>query len=184
MYPGEHAPLHAAVLVPAADPNLPAGHATHTAAPARLYLPATHTEVVELVDPEGHAYPAAQLPLQVRTVSPAVLPKYPASHGPVHAAVSWAVVFPNRPTGHGVQLAAPVTLYVPAAHITAVSLTLPAGHAKPAVQVPLHTADVSPVVLPYLPPGHGAVHAADDSAVAAPYTPALQLVQVTAPARL
>ena len=122
-----------------------------------------------------------QFPLHALVVSPAEPPKYPASHGPVHTADTWPVVFPKRPAGHSEQLPAPDKLYAPTGHTTAVSLVLPAGHAKPAVQLPLHAAAVTPSTLPNLPAGHGAVHAAVDSDGVDPYKPALQLVHTSVP---
>ena len=57
------------------------------------------------------------------------------------------------------QDAEPLTLNVPTAHTTAVADVLPAAHAYPAVQLPLHDAVVSPGVAPYRPAPH-AVHTA------------------------
>jgi hypothetical protein len=59
-YPGEHAPLHAALVRPKAPPKVPPGHIGHAATPPVLYWPRAHTTAVVVVDPVGHAYPAAQ----------------------------------------------------------------------------------------------------------------------------
>jgi hypothetical protein len=69
-YPAMQLPLQAAVLAPEATPNLPAGHSLHDHAPATLYCPAVHMDAVAFLDPEGHAYPAVQLPLQVAFLRP------------------------------------------------------------------------------------------------------------------
>jgi hypothetical protein len=99
---------------------------------------------VALVDPAGHAYPAVQFP------------EHPADANPV--------TLPYSPALQLVQLPAPVRLYWPAGHVTAVALVDPAGHVYPAAQFPEHPADANPVTLPY--------------------SPALQLVQLPAPVRL
>jgi hypothetical protein len=54
-----HWPEHAAeVEVP--EPNVPAGQAVHTPAPAREYCPAAHAAAVALADPATQKYPACK----------------------------------------------------------------------------------------------------------------------------
>ena len=64
------------------------------------------------------------------------------------------------------------------------ALVLPATHAYPAVQLPLHADDVNPLTTPYVPAGHSPLHAADDIVAVAPYDPTLQFVHAPAAARL
>ncbi len=127
-YPAVQGPLHAAVLTPTVDTlnHLPAGQSVHTAAPARLYLPARHTDAVALVDPAGQEYPAVQ--------------------GPLHAAVlrPTADTLNHLPAGQSLHDPAPARLYLPAGHTDAVALVDPAGQEYPAVQGPLHAAELRP----------------------------------------
>ncbi len=60
--------------------HLPAAQSLHAPAPARLYLPAGHTDAVALVDPAGQKYPAVQGPLQAGSVSEEALPHLPGPH--------------------------------------------------------------------------------------------------------
>ena len=83
---------------------------------------------LELVDPAGHAYPALQLP--------------------EHPADAIAAVLPYSPAVQLVQLPAPVRLYWPARHVTAVALVDPAGHAYPAAQFPEQEDEARPEVPP------------------------------------
>ncbi len=146
-FPAGQGPEHNAVTSPVALPKRPAGHGVHPAAPGPLYCPAWHSTAVALVDPAGHACPAAQSPVHVGRATPEVLP--------------------NDPPGHGVHPAAPGPLYWPAGHSTAVALVDPAGQAYPAVQLPLHT-DVAPAAELNVPAGH----AEHDAAPASLYCPA------------
>ena len=107
-----------------------------------------------LVLPATHAYPAVHAPEQVALLTPAVDPYCPAGHKPVHDAVVRPVVFPYRPALQLVHTADRLTLYVPTGHSSAVALVLPAAHAYPAVQLPLHAAVAAPGVAPNVPPGH------------------------------
>jgi hypothetical protein len=82
-------------------------------------------------------------------------------------------VAPYRPAGHGVQVPAPLKLYWPAGHKTAVALVLPAGQAYPAVHdTPEHVGAVRPVELPYCPALHGPEQRAETKPAIAPYVPA------------
>ncbi len=141
-YPSEHGPLHAAVVRPDTDPNVPAGHGAvqaavgspgvspyrpalqllQVSARANEYVPSPQMAAVLLVDPAAHTYPAV--------------------HSPVHDSVVRPVVAPKVPAGHSVQAPAPTRLYCPAAHSTAVEFIDPAGHAYPAEHGPLHAAVV------------------------------------------
>ena len=136
----------------------------HAPAPAKLYWPAGHGAAVALVEPVEHAYPAV--------------------HWPLHAAVPTAAVAPYRPAAHILHAPAPAKLYWPAGHAAAVELVDPAAHAYPAVQLPLHAGDVSPVVAPKVPAGHGPVQEEVVSAAVLPYRPAGQLAHAEAPRRL
>jgi hypothetical protein len=53
-----------------------------------------------------------------------------------------------------VQLLAPLELYWPAAHITALLLVDPAGHVYPVLQLPEHAGVDSPGIDPKVPGGH------------------------------
>ena len=73
-YPAVHGPLHDALVSPDVAPNVPAGHALHTPAPASEYCPATHMDAVGDTLPSTHAYPAVHSPLQAELASPATAP--------------------------------------------------------------------------------------------------------------
>ncbi len=137
-YPAVQVPLHAAVLKPTADTlnQVPAGQSLHAPAPARLYRPTGHTDVVALVDPAGQKYPAVQ--------------------GPLHAAVlrPTADTLNQVPAGQSLHAPAPAGLYLPAGHTDVVALVEPMGQENPAVQGPLQDRSVSDVVLPHLPGAH------------------------------
>ncbi len=77
-----------------------------------------------LVDPDGHAYPAVQRPLQSAVPSP------------VDAGLN------HVPAGHAEHDPEPATLNRPAGQIDTVELVDPAGHAYPAVHRPLQVAVV------------------------------------------
>jgi hypothetical protein len=53
-----------------------------------------------------------------------------------------------------VQLLAPLELYCPTEHITALPLVDPAGHAYPAMHAPSHDDDDSPLTDPKRPAAH------------------------------
>ena len=75
-------------MTPLVAPYWPEGHAKHTTAPPRLYLPAEHVTAVDDVDPGGHTYPAVQLPEQPGVDSADVAPKVPpgqSEHTPMPA---------------------------------------------------------------------------------------------------
>lgn len=116
-----------------------------------LNLPAGHRDVVALMDPGGHAKPAAQGPLQLAESRPDVPPNSPAGHSPEHASVDKPDVSPYRPMGQSVHTPAPDSEYLPGAHTAAVADTDPAPHAYPGAQGPLHAAVVSPDVPPNRP---------------------------------
>jgi hypothetical protein len=159
-YPATQLPVHPAVVSPAVDPYSPATHSVHTPDPPTLYLPGAHSDVVGLVDPAGHAYPAVQFPLHAGVVRPEVAPYVPAGHAPVHPAVGSPADAPYRPGAHGLHTPDPVKLKEPAAHRMAVAEVLLVGHAYPAVQFPLHAAVGMALALPYRPASQS-VHTAD-----------------------
>ncbi len=110
--------------------------------------------------------------------------KYPAVHVPVHTDKTNAAEAPNLPPGHGSHAPAPARLYVPAGHWTAVADVLPAGHAYPAVQFPLHADVDRPDAEPNVPAGQAAVQLALAIRGNAPYRPAAHKVHNPAPERL
>ena len=154
--------MHAADVRPVVSPYRPALQLVQTPAPPTLNLPSGHIAAVALVDPATHAYPAAQLPLHAADGRPAVAPYVPA--------------------GHALHTPAPLKLYCPAGHTTAVAFVDPATHAYPALQLPLHPALDRPPTKPYRPAGQGPLHAAVVNADVKPNKPATQSVQNPAPA--
>ncbi len=102
-----------------------------------LYCPGGHVPWVADADPRGQKYPAVQ--------------------APVHSDKTNAAEAPNLPPGHGSHTPAPTRLYEPGGHWTAVADVLPAGHAYPAVQFPLHGGVDSPDAEPKVPAGQAAV---------------------------
>lgn len=106
MKPAGHGPLQLADTSPGVLPNTPPGHTVHTAAPPVEYVPGWHRVAVALVLPAGQAYPAAQAPVQVDTVSPRTPPNRPAGHSEVQLGDARPVVLPNRPRGHAVHTTA------------------------------------------------------------------------------
>ena len=69
-----------------------------------------------VVEPAGHAYPAAHGPLQVADVRPSAAPYRPGAHGPLQLVVVSAGLSPYRPATQRVQPLAPVPLNCPAEH--------------------------------------------------------------------
>ncbi len=69
-----------------------------------------------------------------------------------------ASVAPYRPPGQSLHVAAPGKLKRPAGHTDVVGLTDPAGHAYPAVQLPLQAEDVWPWLPLYVPGAQGPEH--------------------------
>jgi hypothetical protein len=138
----------------------------------------------ELVDPATHAYPALHAPSQIAVNRPLTDPYRPAAHGPLQLAVIRPSVLPYSPALQLVQDPAPASENRPAGQIDAVELTDPAAHAYPALQVPTHDDDVSPLIDPKRPASHGPLHVDTFMAASDPYRPALQLVQAPAPLKL
>ena len=60
---------------------MPGGQSVQDADPGRAYLPAGHRAAVGDMDPEVHAYPPVQLPLQAAVDSADVAPKVPPGQG-------------------------------------------------------------------------------------------------------
>ena len=75
-------------------------------------------------------------------------------HTPEHNMDGMPETLPYRPGPHKLQLPAPDKEYRPAAHTSAVSLVDPAGHAYPALQLPVHDDTLSPDSDPYRPTSH------------------------------
>ncbi len=74
-------------------------------------------------------------PKQRELVAPGIDPKYPAAHAPLHRGEPRVEAEPYSPAEQGAQELAPVRLYVPIPHATAVGESLLFnGHAYPAVQ--------------------------------------------------
>ena len=166
--PAAHAPEQAGVLTRLALPYCPGGHDEHVPAPPTLYCPTAQPTAVALVDPVGHEYPAAHGPLHADVASPGDAPKRPASHGPLHAAVVNSGVAPYRPALQLLQIAAPGREYCPGEHGTAVGVTEPAGHANPALQLPLQFAATAAGVAPKDPALHVPLQVATPIAAVAP----------------
>ena len=162
--PPGHRPVQADIASPVLAPYVPALQFVHVPAPAKLYLPTGHMTAVELVLPDGQAYPAVQLPEQAAVGRPAVAPYSPAAH---------AVHVPD-----------PDKLKAPGGHCSAVELVEPAGHAYPAVQFPSHDAFVSPREAPKLPAGQAAEHAGEVNAEALPKAPGGHSEHALAPDKL
>ena len=131
-------------------PNCPAVQLVHTPAPTREYCPAGHVTCLALVDPAGHANPAAHDPLHVATVTPADAPYKPAGHCPVQLADVRPLVLPNSPSAHWVHVPDPARLNRPSGHMDEVPEVEPAGQAYPAGHV-LHAAAVAAL---HCPAGH------------------------------
>jgi hypothetical protein len=160
-YPAVQFPLHAVLVRPGVDPNVPAGHAAQVPALPTLYWPGMHTAAVAFVDPAAHAYPALQ--------------------GPLHAGLDRPLAAPYRPGLQLLQVPTPPTLYWPGPQMVAVALVDPGAQAYPALHGPLHAGLDRPLAAPYLPAGHDPLQAAVGSPVVLPNTPALQLVQAPDP---
>jgi hypothetical protein len=159
--PPGHRPLQADVARPDTAPKSPALQFVHVPAPAKLYVPAAHIAAVGELLPATHTYPALHCPLQLAVDSPSDAPYTPA--------------------GHTVHSPDPDTLYVPRPQMLAVPFVDPAGHAYPALQLPLHATLVSPAEAPNLPAGHGPEQADTVSPGVAPYSPAAQSTHTAAP---
>ncbi len=95
--------------------------------------PGGHTAAVALLEPAGHQKPSA--------------------HTSVHVSAVITLAFPNRPARQGEHVELPSALNVPGGHGTAVALSEPASHAKPAAHGPEHAELVAPLTLPKRPPG-------------------------------
>ena len=160
-------------------------------------MPAPHRTALAFVDPAGHAYPGAHGPLQLLVIAPVTSPYRPASHGPLQPAVALPLTLPYSPALQATHTLAPVKLYCPALHCTAVAFVDPAGHAYPATHVPLQLLFVSAATLPntpgghatqlvdpdvlYDPTGHGPLQFAFDSPLLLPTYPALQFMHTLSP---
>ena len=62
------------MVSPEVAPYLPAAHAVHDPAVAKLYKPVVQMAAVDDVEPATHAYPAVHDPEHVATARPAVAP--------------------------------------------------------------------------------------------------------------
>ncbi len=107
--PGEHGPVHDAVVSAVVLPYRPGGHGLQAEAPLRLYVPTEHTAAVADVDPAKQAYPAVQGPVHALELATA-LPYRPPGHGPEQLLDVNACAAPNVPKGHGVHCTAPLRL--------------------------------------------------------------------------
>ena len=108
--PATHGPLQPGDGNAVALPKRPEGHGEHAPDLAILNNPTPHVDAIGDVDPDAHAYPALQLPLQFDDTSPAAAPYDPASHGPLHAAVDSPVLLPYCPIGQLTHTPAPPKL--------------------------------------------------------------------------
>ena len=95
----------------------------------------------------SQAATVAPLAKQAAEMGDEVLEPVPGGHRypkPVQGAGEPVPAGQRDLAGHWVQIADAGALYSPAAHRFAVDVTLPEGHAYPAVQLPEQLADVSP----------------------------------------
>ena len=107
--------------------------------------------------------PVVHSPVQLLEDNPMLLPKVPAGQrvgtadpGGQYDPAGQSVVHTVRrakssayfPGSHWLQTATPPRLYVPAAHAATVSVTLPAGHVYPALQVPEQGDEFRPCIAP------------------------------------
>jgi hypothetical protein len=125
---------------------------------------------VALVDPAGHAYPAAQGPVQDARIWLEVFPYWPAGHGAVQLVEVKPSVEPNVPTGQLGQNEAPAREYLPAGHRLLKGDVDPDGQAYPALQGPEQAAEPTAGESPNWPAGQG-VHDDDPARL---YCPAAQ----------
>lgn len=91
---------------------------------------------------------------------------------------------PYRPAAHALQTSVPPRLYQPAGHGLCIAEVDPEGHANPAAHAPVHCELTRPDIAPKRPAGHCPLHDANAIPGLVPYCPALQFVQLPAPARL
>ena len=91
---------------------------------------------------------------------------------------------PYRPALQGVHTPAPLVLYVPAGHGTAVELLEPAGQTKPAAQGPSHWSEIAPALAPNRPGAQGPAQTPTAVPVVLAYRPGAQAVHTDAPATL
>ena len=162
--PAGHGAVQLALGSPVVDPYRPAAQSVHSPDPDTLYFPTGHTAAVADTDACTQMYPALQLPL--------------------HTAVDRPLVPPYSPAAQSTHAPHPDSEYRPGGHTDAVALVDPATHTYPAVQLAVQLDTDKPDADPYRPASHGPLQAAVDMAVVAPNSPALQLVQTPAPARL
>ena len=130
-WPAPQLPLQAAAVKPGLLPYRPALQLVHIPAPPSEYWPAGQMDAVGVVDPAGQAYPALQMP--------------------VHDDWFMAALAPYCPALQFVHAAAPAMEYWPAGHAATAGVVDAAGQTYPAVQAPLQSDVVKPVVLPYRP---------------------------------
>ena len=107
-----------------------------------------------LVLPAAHAYPALQFPLHADVVTPLTEPYVPPGQTPLHTDDVRPAVDPYSPALQFVHTPDPATLYFPEGHTPCVGLVDPAGHAYPALQLPLQPAAVKADTAPYSPAAH------------------------------
>jgi hypothetical protein len=162
--PASQGPLQLALGRPDVDPYRPAAQLLHTLEPDVLNCPAVHAVAVAFLEAAGHAYPAVHRPLQL--------------------ALGMAAETPYRPGAQSMHTAAPDKLYLPDGHAVAVTLTDPAGHTYPALQLPVHVDVVSPDTDPNRPASQGPLQLALGMPDTAPYRPGAQSTHTLAPARL
>ena len=94
-----------------------------------------------------------QLPLQLDDVTPAE-PYRPAGHWPLQLALVSPLMLPYRPAAQATHDPVPDNEYWPAGHNDAVEFVDPAGHAYPALQLPLQLEVVRTELEPKLPAAH------------------------------
>lgn len=85
---------------------------------------------------------------------------WPGKHGPLQLLEVTPVELPKRPALQLLQAAAAAGLNCPTRHTMVRGEMDPAGHACPALQLPLQADDVRPEVLPNVPGSQGPLQVA------------------------
>ena len=177
-----HAPLQKDDVSNGVAPYRPKVQLVHTPLPPALNCPGPQGTAVELVEPDGHAYPGVHGPLQRDDVKPAAAPYRPASHGPLQFDDAIPTVEAYLPVGHGTHCKVSLAAYWPNPQLDGDGDVDPGGQSAPGVHSPLQRDDVRPGTAPYRPASHGPLQLALVSPGVAPYSPAGHMTHAAAPA--
>ena len=104
--PGGQGAVHVGDVRAAVPPYKPTEQAAHTLHPDCEYRPGGHTAAVALVEPAGHAYPAAHGPSHWVEVIPLTDPYQPAAHSPLQPTADSPLLPPYVPALQLVQVLA------------------------------------------------------------------------------